>query len=83
MANERAVNYCTPAIAEYDGTTDPLEHLSCFENEALLHRYTDGSSPASSSPPWLELPSSVQPTVYGSYRKLPGVPIHVLTSIHQ
>ncbi|KAL0393243.1 UNVERIFIED_CONTAM: hypothetical protein Sradi_2547100 [Sesamum radiatum] len=42
MANELAANYCTPAIAEYDGTTDPLEHLSCFENEALLHRYTNG-----------------------------------------
>ncbi|KAK4388450.1 hypothetical protein Sango_2451600 [Sesamum angolense] len=42
MVNELAANYCTPAIAEYDGTTDPLEHLSCFENEALLHRYTDG-----------------------------------------
>ncbi|KAL0420908.1 UNVERIFIED_CONTAM: hypothetical protein Slati_3113700 [Sesamum latifolium] len=31
-----------PAIAEYDGTTDPMEHLSRFENVALLHRYTDG-----------------------------------------
>ncbi|KAL0381940.1 UNVERIFIED_CONTAM: hypothetical protein Slati_4608200 [Sesamum latifolium] len=29
-------------IAEYDGTTDPMEHLSRFENAALLHRYTDG-----------------------------------------
>ncbi|KAL0439293.1 UNVERIFIED_CONTAM: hypothetical protein Slati_2412300 [Sesamum latifolium] len=42
MADELPVNYWTPAIAEYDGTTDPQEHLSRFENAALLHRYTDG-----------------------------------------
>ncbi|KAL0391486.1 UNVERIFIED_CONTAM: hypothetical protein Slati_4533700 [Sesamum latifolium] len=35
--------YCrTLTITEYDGTTDPQEHLSCFENTTLLHRYTDG-----------------------------------------
>ncbi|KAL0394907.1 UNVERIFIED_CONTAM: hypothetical protein Slati_4456900 [Sesamum latifolium] len=42
MADELPLNCHTPAIAEYDGTTDPMEHLSRFENAALLHRYTDG-----------------------------------------
>ncbi|KAL0375579.1 UNVERIFIED_CONTAM: hypothetical protein Scaly_0675500 [Sesamum calycinum] len=42
MADELSVNYCTPTIAKYDGTTNPHEHLSHFENAALLHRYTDG-----------------------------------------
>ncbi|KAL0447351.1 UNVERIFIED_CONTAM: hypothetical protein Slati_1863000 [Sesamum latifolium] len=42
MENELPLNCRTPAIAEYDGTTDPMEHLSRFENAALLHRYTDG-----------------------------------------
>ncbi|KAL0455629.1 UNVERIFIED_CONTAM: hypothetical protein Slati_0902100 [Sesamum latifolium] len=42
MADELPLNCRTPAIAEYDGTTDPIEHLSRFENAALLHRYTDG-----------------------------------------
>ncbi|KAL0456350.1 UNVERIFIED_CONTAM: hypothetical protein Slati_0974200 [Sesamum latifolium] len=41
MSDELPVNYRTRAIAEYDGTTDPQEHLSQFENTALLHRYTD------------------------------------------
>ncbi|KAL0455607.1 UNVERIFIED_CONTAM: hypothetical protein Slati_0899900 [Sesamum latifolium] len=36
------MNCCMPAIVEYDGTTDPMEHLPRFENAALLHRYTDG-----------------------------------------
>ncbi|KAL0438890.1 UNVERIFIED_CONTAM: hypothetical protein Slati_2372000 [Sesamum latifolium] len=42
MADELHVNCGTPAIAEYDGTIDPQEHLFQFENAALLHRYTDG-----------------------------------------
>ncbi|KAL0374092.1 UNVERIFIED_CONTAM: hypothetical protein Sradi_3324900 [Sesamum radiatum] len=42
MTDELPVNCRTPAIVEYDGTTDPQEHLSRFENTALLHRYTDG-----------------------------------------
>ncbi|KAL0394902.1 UNVERIFIED_CONTAM: hypothetical protein Slati_4456400 [Sesamum latifolium] len=42
MADELLMNCRTPAIVEYDGTTDPMEHLSRFENAALLHRYTDG-----------------------------------------
>ncbi|KAL0355346.1 UNVERIFIED_CONTAM: hypothetical protein Sradi_3981500 [Sesamum radiatum] len=42
MADELPTNCRTPIIAEYDGTTNPLEHLSCFENAVLLHKYTDG-----------------------------------------
>ncbi|KAL0444036.1 UNVERIFIED_CONTAM: hypothetical protein Slati_2126300 [Sesamum latifolium] len=42
MIDELPLNCRTPAIAEYDGTTNPMEHLSRFENAALLHRYTDG-----------------------------------------
>ncbi|KAL0416427.1 UNVERIFIED_CONTAM: hypothetical protein Slati_3474600 [Sesamum latifolium] len=41
MADDLPMNCRTPAIAEYDGTTDLVEHLACFENDALLHRYTD------------------------------------------
>ncbi|KAL0437587.1 UNVERIFIED_CONTAM: hypothetical protein Sradi_0466600 [Sesamum radiatum] len=41
MVDELPMNCRTPAIAEYDGTTDPMEHLSRFENAALLHQYTD------------------------------------------
>ncbi|KAL0433747.1 UNVERIFIED_CONTAM: hypothetical protein Slati_2709000 [Sesamum latifolium] len=33
MADELPVSCRTPAIAEYDGTTDPQEHLSRFENK--------------------------------------------------
>ncbi|XP_073064019.1 uncharacterized protein [Primulina eburnea] len=29
-------------VGEYDGHTDPEEHLWRFENAALLHQYTDG-----------------------------------------
>ncbi|KAL0309201.1 UNVERIFIED_CONTAM: hypothetical protein Sradi_5862400 [Sesamum radiatum] len=42
MADELPSNCRTLAIIEYDSTTDPLEHLSRFENASLLHRYTDG-----------------------------------------
>ncbi|KAL2225564.1 UNVERIFIED_CONTAM: hypothetical protein Sindi_3023500, partial [Sesamum indicum] len=31
-----------PAIIKYDGTTNPQENLSHFENVALSHRYTNG-----------------------------------------
>ncbi|KAL8484403.1 hypothetical protein ACS0TY_026900 [Phlomoides rotata] len=27
---------------EYDGTSNPQDHLLRFENEALLHQYTNG-----------------------------------------
>ncbi|KAL0405503.1 UNVERIFIED_CONTAM: hypothetical protein Slati_3864200 [Sesamum latifolium] len=36
MAAELPVNCRTPTITEYDGTTDPQEHLARFENAALL-----------------------------------------------
>ncbi|KAL0298692.1 UNVERIFIED_CONTAM: hypothetical protein Sradi_6529000 [Sesamum radiatum] len=42
MADELPINCRTPAIVEYDGTTDPQDHLSRFENAALLHRYING-----------------------------------------
>ncbi|XP_075486452.1 uncharacterized protein LOC142526065 [Primulina tabacum] len=29
-------------VGEYDGRTDPEEHLGKFENTALLHQYSDG-----------------------------------------
>lgn len=29
-------------IAEYTKSADSEDHLGCFENEALLHQYTDG-----------------------------------------
>ncbi|KAL0298799.1 UNVERIFIED_CONTAM: hypothetical protein Sradi_6539700 [Sesamum radiatum] len=41
MADELPMNCRTLAIAKYDYTTNPQEHLSRFENAALLHRYTD------------------------------------------
>ncbi|KAL0285783.1 UNVERIFIED_CONTAM: hypothetical protein Sangu_2764100 [Sesamum angustifolium] len=41
IVDELPANCRIPAIAEYAGTTNPKEHLSCFENAALLHRYTD------------------------------------------
>ncbi|KAL0413096.1 UNVERIFIED_CONTAM: hypothetical protein Sradi_1511300 [Sesamum radiatum] len=40
MADKLPLNWKEPNLLEYDGTTDPQEHLSCFENIALLHRYT-------------------------------------------
>ncbi|KAL0412954.1 UNVERIFIED_CONTAM: hypothetical protein Sradi_1497100 [Sesamum radiatum] len=42
MEDDLPVNCQTLAIAEYDGTTDPQEHLSRFDNAALLHRNTGG-----------------------------------------
>ncbi|XP_074561989.1 uncharacterized protein LOC141818381 [Curcuma longa] len=30
-----------PQLSDYTGTTDPEDHLSRFENAALLHQYTD------------------------------------------
>ncbi|KAK4395868.1 hypothetical protein Sango_1741100 [Sesamum angolense] len=42
MADELLINCRTPAIIEYNGTIDPQEHLSHFENAPLLDKYTDG-----------------------------------------
>ncbi|KAL0449684.1 UNVERIFIED_CONTAM: hypothetical protein Slati_1524800 [Sesamum latifolium] len=41
MGDKLLANCRTPAIAQYDVTTDPMEHLSCLKNAALLHRYTN------------------------------------------
>ncbi|XP_073315789.1 uncharacterized protein [Primulina huaijiensis] len=35
-------NFRRSNIGEYDGHTDPEEHLGRFENAALLHQYSDG-----------------------------------------
>ncbi|KAL0395152.1 UNVERIFIED_CONTAM: hypothetical protein Slati_4481400 [Sesamum latifolium] len=43
LADELPKNCHIPAIAEYDGTTDLQEHLSNFEDAALLHRYINGN----------------------------------------
>ncbi|KAL0288152.1 UNVERIFIED_CONTAM: hypothetical protein Sradi_7104800 [Sesamum radiatum] len=40
MADDLPLNWKEPNLLDYDGTTDPQEHLSYFENIALLHRYT-------------------------------------------
>ncbi|KAL0313200.1 UNVERIFIED_CONTAM: hypothetical protein Sradi_5719300 [Sesamum radiatum] len=42
MADKLPLNCRTPAIPEYNGTADPMEHLPRFENAAILHRCTDG-----------------------------------------
>ncbi|XP_073041970.1 uncharacterized protein [Primulina eburnea] len=35
-------NFRQPTVRDYDGSTDPEEHLGRFNNAALLHRYSDG-----------------------------------------
>ncbi|XP_073313447.1 uncharacterized protein [Primulina huaijiensis] len=35
-------NFRQSNVGEYDGYTDPEEHLGRFENAALLHQYSDG-----------------------------------------
>ncbi|XP_073019473.1 uncharacterized protein [Primulina eburnea] len=35
-------NFRQSNVGEYDGHTDPEEHLGRFENAALLHQYSDG-----------------------------------------
>ncbi|XP_073018166.1 uncharacterized protein [Primulina eburnea] len=35
-------NFRQSKVEEYDGHTDPEEHLGRFENTALLHQYSDG-----------------------------------------
>ncbi|KAL0404556.1 UNVERIFIED_CONTAM: hypothetical protein Sradi_2096400 [Sesamum radiatum] len=38
MADKLPLNCRTPAIAEYNGTMDPMEHLSRFENASLYRQ---------------------------------------------
>ncbi|XP_073133730.1 uncharacterized protein [Henckelia pumila] len=38
---ELPANFKQPTLGEYDGSSDPEEHLGRFENAALLHRYSD------------------------------------------
>ncbi|KAG8387572.1 hypothetical protein BUALT_Bualt02G0035300 [Buddleja alternifolia] len=35
-------NFHARNVSEYDGSSDPTEHLWKFENSALLHQYSDG-----------------------------------------
>ncbi|KAL0286848.1 UNVERIFIED_CONTAM: hypothetical protein Sangu_2469100 [Sesamum angustifolium] len=73
MADELVANCRTLVISKYDGSTDPQEHLSYFENVALLHKYTDGikccvfaTTFASASQQWFnQLPAGVR----GSFQK--------------
>ncbi|KAG8362683.1 hypothetical protein BUALT_BualtUnG0051300 [Buddleja alternifolia] len=39
LVEELTNNFCTPNIAGYDESSDPVEHLGKFENCALLHQY--------------------------------------------
>ncbi|XP_073152514.1 uncharacterized protein [Henckelia pumila] len=41
LDEELPVNFKKPTLGEYDGSSDPEEHLGRFENAALLHRYSD------------------------------------------
>ncbi|XP_073152685.1 uncharacterized protein [Henckelia pumila] len=41
LDEELPANFKQPTLGEYDGSSDPEEHLGRFENTALLHRYTD------------------------------------------
>ncbi|KAL0301675.1 UNVERIFIED_CONTAM: hypothetical protein Sradi_6444300 [Sesamum radiatum] len=43
MTEELPAHFPAPShLLAYDGTTDPVEHIHKFENEALLHSYTNG-----------------------------------------
>ncbi|XP_073120897.1 uncharacterized protein [Henckelia pumila] len=41
LDEELPANFKQPTLGEYDGSSDPEEHLGRFENAALLHRYSD------------------------------------------
>ncbi|XP_073151849.1 uncharacterized protein [Henckelia pumila] len=41
LESELPKNFKFPHVGEYDGKGDPEEHLSRFENAALLHKYSD------------------------------------------
>ncbi|KAL0445434.1 UNVERIFIED_CONTAM: hypothetical protein Slati_2266100 [Sesamum latifolium] len=84
MVDELLVNCRTPAIIEFDGTTDPQEHLSRFENAALLHRYTDGikcrvfiTTFARAAQQWF---NQLPPAVIGSYQEFRSLFLHQFAS---
>ncbi|KAL0291960.1 UNVERIFIED_CONTAM: hypothetical protein Sradi_7007600 [Sesamum radiatum] len=71
-------------MAEYDGTIDPQEHLSRFENTALLHRYTDGikcrvfvTTFARTAQQWF---NQLPPAVIGSFREFCSLFLHQFAS---
>ncbi|KAL0295096.1 UNVERIFIED_CONTAM: hypothetical protein Sradi_6853100 [Sesamum radiatum] len=84
MADELPLNCRTPAIAEYNGTTDPMEHLSRFEKVALLHRYIDGikfrvfvTTFAGTAQQWFnQLPVGV----FGSFQEFRSLFLHQFAS---
>ncbi|KAL0428270.1 UNVERIFIED_CONTAM: hypothetical protein Slati_3001800 [Sesamum latifolium] len=84
MADDLPVNCRTPAIAEYDGTTDPQKHLSRFENAALLHLYTDGikcrvfvTTFARAAQQWF---NQLPPAVIGNFREFRSLFLHQFAS---
>ncbi|KAL0448383.1 UNVERIFIED_CONTAM: hypothetical protein Slati_1394700 [Sesamum latifolium] len=84
IADELPVNCRTPAIAEYDGTTDPQEHLSRFENASLLHRYTDGIKCrvfitffAQAAQQWF---NQLPPAVIGNFQEFHSLFLHQFAS---
>ncbi|KAL0415958.1 UNVERIFIED_CONTAM: hypothetical protein Slati_3427700 [Sesamum latifolium] len=84
MADKFPVNCRTPAIAEYDGTIDPQEHLSRFENATLLHRYTDGikclvcvTTFARAAQQWF---NQLPPAMIGSFREFHSLFPHQFAS---
>ncbi|KAL0320223.1 UNVERIFIED_CONTAM: hypothetical protein Sradi_5283800 [Sesamum radiatum] len=84
MADQLPLNCRTPTIAKYNGTTEPIEHLSRFENTALLHRYTDGikcrvfiTTFAGAAQEWFnQLPVGV----IGSFQEFRSLFLHQFTS---
>ncbi|KAL0386282.1 UNVERIFIED_CONTAM: hypothetical protein Sradi_3022500 [Sesamum radiatum] len=84
MADELPVNCQTPAIAEYDGTTDPQEHLSRLEDAVLLHRYTDDikcrvfiTTFAGAAQQWF---NQLPPAVIGSFQEFRSLFLHQFAS---
>ncbi|XP_073137634.1 uncharacterized protein [Henckelia pumila] len=41
LDEELPANFKQPTLGEYDGSSDPEEHLGRFENAGMLHRYSD------------------------------------------
>ncbi|KAK4400603.1 hypothetical protein Sango_1166400 [Sesamum angolense] len=84
MTDELAMNCCTPTIAEYDGTTDPQEHLSRFENIALMHRYSDAircrvlvTTFVQAAQQWF---NQLPPAVIGSFQEFRSLFLHQFAS---